>query len=244
MSGRIRTVKPEWLEDERLVLASEGARVLSVALIVLADDQGRGRYVPQIMSARIFPRNPGIFPGTFAELEEMGFVVAYRVDGQGYWQIRNWERHQRVDKPAKARIPEYLDDSQEFPGFFPGNSRLTPTPTPTPTPTTDHRPADVRLETAEPEKQRIKDPLGVKFFIARFNEAATQLGGAPALPNSGLDPWRADRILETCRLAKVDREELLGVWFLNRNRKTHTLAALDDSAPQLVEQLSKQEKAS
>ena len=40
---RIRTIKPEWLEDERLALASPPARVMSVALICMADDFGRGR---------------------------------------------------------------------------------------------------------------------------------------------------------------------------------------------------------
>ena len=43
MAGRIRSIKPEWLEDERMVMASSDARVLSIALILMADDYGNGR---------------------------------------------------------------------------------------------------------------------------------------------------------------------------------------------------------
>lgn len=35
----------------------------------------------------------------------MRFVVLYEVDRQRYFAIRNWTKHQRVDKPSKPRIP-------------------------------------------------------------------------------------------------------------------------------------------
>jgi hypothetical protein len=43
MSRRIRSIKPEWLDDEKIAGASDEARVLSVALILMSDDYGRGR---------------------------------------------------------------------------------------------------------------------------------------------------------------------------------------------------------
>ena len=101
---RIRTIKPEWLEDERMAEASSDARVLSIALILLADDAGRGR-LNRATAARCFPADPAIFDRAFAELSGW-FVQRYDVRGQGYYAIVNWSKHQRIDKPSKPRTPE------------------------------------------------------------------------------------------------------------------------------------------
>lgn len=106
MSGRIRTVKPEWLDDELLVLASDAARVLSIGLMVLADDYGNGRANPIQLAGKVFPGK--VIEHTANALEElrrMNFVVLYEVDGQRYFSIRNWSKHQRVDKPGNPRVP-------------------------------------------------------------------------------------------------------------------------------------------
>ncbi len=105
MSGRIRSIKPEWLDDELLVLASEGARVLSVALLLMADDYGNGRLVYPVLSARIFPRSPEIFSLALDELTTIRYIAVYQLDGQKYFAIRNWDKHQRVDKPGKPHVP-------------------------------------------------------------------------------------------------------------------------------------------
>lgn len=108
MSGRIRSLKPEWVEDEPLQECGSLARLLSVGLIVLADDHGRGRANEIQLAAKFFHLEPD--PGacvreSLARLSRIGFVVLYRVRGQSYYQIRNWSKHQRVDKPGKPRFP-------------------------------------------------------------------------------------------------------------------------------------------
>ncbi len=113
LSGRIRTIKPEWLEDERLVMASPEARVLSVALILMADDHGNGRMVIPVLAPRIFPASPGIFARALVELAKTEFVRLYRCKGQSYFSIRNWAKHQRVDKPGKPRVPGPLEPGVE-----------------------------------------------------------------------------------------------------------------------------------
>lgn len=104
--NRIRTVKPEWLEDERLALASSDARVLSIALILLSDDYGNGRAAPVQLAGRVFP---GKVLETLAkaleELVNVRYVRLYSIDGQRYYSIRNWAKHQRVDKPGKPQVP-------------------------------------------------------------------------------------------------------------------------------------------
>lgn len=126
MAGRIRTIKPEWLEDEKMVLASSGARVLSIALILEADDYGNGRANETLMMARIFPADPRGNSGALQELRDMGFLGLYEVRGQEYFTIHNWEKHQKVSKPGKPRVPppsEASPESPKIPRGFLGSPR-------------------------------------------------------------------------------------------------------------------------
>lgn len=112
MSRRIRSIKPDWLEDERLLRAGSDARVLSVALILMSDDYGRGRLIPEVMCAEVFPfeeKSSRVFRESLARLSDVGFVGVYDVRGQRYFAIRNWTKHQKVDKPGKPQVPEPLD---------------------------------------------------------------------------------------------------------------------------------------
>lgn len=114
--SRIRTVKPEWLDDERLLTAGSDARVLSIALIILSDDHGRGRLTLSTPS-RVFPETPENFREAFARLSGW-YVEEYAVRGQRYFQIINWKKHQKVDKPGKPQVPppetSQIGDSREL----------------------------------------------------------------------------------------------------------------------------------
>jgi len=113
--GRIRTVKPEWLEDELMAYASSDARVLSIALILLADDYGNGRCTKQQLAGRVYPqredsdeslaRASRMFRESLAELSRIRFIGLYEIDGQHYFAIRNWDKHQKVDHPGKPLVP-------------------------------------------------------------------------------------------------------------------------------------------
>jgi len=105
MTGRIRTIKPEWLDDERLAFLPSPARVLSVALLLLSDDYGRGRAGGKFLTSRVFMGEPKAGDKALADLESIGYVRRYVVRGQTYFQVCNWEKHQRVDKPGKPRVP-------------------------------------------------------------------------------------------------------------------------------------------
>lgn len=122
---RIRTIKPEWLDDEKLAAASDEARVLSVALILMSDDHGRGRASIATIAAETWryaiERNDGRdAPEVLAkasralrELVEVGFVSLYEVKGQRYFEVVNWKKHQKVDKPSAPRVP--APEQQETP---------------------------------------------------------------------------------------------------------------------------------
>lgn len=102
--SRARTIKPEWLDDERLTDASKDARLLSVALILLADDYGNGRAGRTYLARRAAMTVAEVDAG-LAELEGW-YVRLYQHDGQSYFSLRNWGKHQRIDYPGNALVPD------------------------------------------------------------------------------------------------------------------------------------------
>ena len=107
MAGRIRTLKPEWLENERLAGCSSDARVLSIGLILLADDHGNGRGSLGYLAGQIWQTDPDLARVSRAsrELLAIGFVKFYRANDQTFFSIPGWQRHQVVDRPSKPRVP-------------------------------------------------------------------------------------------------------------------------------------------
>lgn len=104
--SRIRSVKPEWLEDERLALASSDARVLSIALILIADDYGNGRAHPRLLAGRVFPGlGADVAERALQELVDLRFAELYDESRQTYFHIRNWSKHQRIDNAGAPRVP-------------------------------------------------------------------------------------------------------------------------------------------
>lgn len=111
---RIRTIKPEWLDDEGISLASSDARTMSIALIIMADDEGRGRANPTMLAGRVFPgvANPRETSAkALDDLAKLRYVILYESDGQQYYAIRNWKKHQKVDKPRKSQLPPPPSDN-------------------------------------------------------------------------------------------------------------------------------------
>lgn len=85
---------------------------MSIALMLLADDEGRGRASPVMLAGQVFPglANPREASSrALEELEQLHFVTLYEVDGQRYYQIRNWTRHQRIDRPTASKLPRIPD---------------------------------------------------------------------------------------------------------------------------------------
>jgi hypothetical protein len=115
MPGRIRTIKPEWLDDQRLIHSPDEARVLSVALLLLADDYGNGRCDPDAIATRVFPasgksledllRPARKFQAAMIRLVSIRFAGVYELDDQRYFTVRNWDKHQKVNHPSKPLVP-------------------------------------------------------------------------------------------------------------------------------------------
>lgn len=131
--SRIRSIKPEWLDDEPLVACSAKARVLSVALILLADDHGNGRASAVMLAGRVFPgEDHSQVELALTELVGIRYVHLYEVEGQRYYAIRNWSKHQVVSKPGAPKVPPPPDlttrnhSQPQAPPGSPGESSESP----------------------------------------------------------------------------------------------------------------------
>ncbi len=123
---RIRTIKPEWLSSQKLASSSDAARVLSVALILMSDDYGRGRGSLAEIAMQVWrydmTRDDGAkaretlakVRETLEELSATGFVRVYQVNGDDFFELPGWASHQRVDKPGKSKIPESYQDHKNI----------------------------------------------------------------------------------------------------------------------------------
>jgi hypothetical protein len=115
--SRIRTLKPEILEDEKTARLSDAAYRMFTALIVLADDHGNvransGWLIGQIWWAH---DDPPRVAELLRQVAEAGLIHVYTVRGQLYCHIRGWEKHQRVDNAGKPRVPTPKDaEAQGF----------------------------------------------------------------------------------------------------------------------------------
>ena len=107
MSGRIRTIKPELLEDEKVAALSDDEFRLFIGLLLVADDYGNFRANPTWLRGQVFwAREPSRDTReTLASLSDVGLVVLYEVSAQHYGHICGWSKHQKIDRPSKPKIP-------------------------------------------------------------------------------------------------------------------------------------------
>jgi hypothetical protein len=147
MPGRIRTLKPEILEDEKTAGLDHESFRLFVALILLADDYGNVRASGAYLNGAIF-HSCGPSRGAIEGLNilaKVGLARLYEAGGQAYLHITGWEKHQKVDHPGKPHCPSHkkanpldhlADDSNPREVLAKPREALAQDPDPLPVPTT------------------------------------------------------------------------------------------------------------
>lgn len=122
---RIRSIKPEFWTDKRVASWDVFTRLFFIGLWSAADDHGRGSAEPARLAAELFPYDLSRDPSetlanvsrALATLSECGRIVIYCVGDECFFEVANWTRHQRVDKPGKSRIPtrnaDVVQDTRE-----------------------------------------------------------------------------------------------------------------------------------
>ena len=112
--ARIRTIKPEFWQNESLASCSPHARLLAIAALQLADSSGRLLWIPMQVHAHAFPFEPGIDITDLArELVEIGYLSVYEHGGKKYAEVTNFIKHQRLsgkEADYESNIPSPRDD--------------------------------------------------------------------------------------------------------------------------------------
>lgn len=115
--ARIRTVKPEFWTDSKTGTLSGSGTKLFLGMLNHCDDYGVIEYDLPMLKAKIFPYEDGasinvVGNPLIQELLPKGLVVVFTWAEDGsdddqnrpYLLIRNFQKHQKVDKPGKPTI--------------------------------------------------------------------------------------------------------------------------------------------
>lgn len=116
---RIRSIKPEfWRSDDVAALDIED-RLLFIGLWSYVDDNGVGRDQVALVVADLFPHDmetdsretvARVSRG-LASLSDAGLIHRFTSGKHKLLEIVAWSKHQRIDRPAKARFPRSSADS-------------------------------------------------------------------------------------------------------------------------------------
>lgn len=105
--ARIRSIKPEFWTDEDLSELPPETHMLAAALLNHADDEGYFKANPRLVQATCCPlrEDSTSIRRSLDELSRVGYIRLYEgPDGKRYGLIRNFTRHQKIDRPSPSKI--------------------------------------------------------------------------------------------------------------------------------------------
>lgn len=96
--GRIRTIKPEFFRSRSLAKVTLPARLTFQGLWCEADDHGRGIADPRILKGVLWALDDDMTADDVLDhldqLERTGHIRRYEVDGDAFYEVVAWEKHQ------------------------------------------------------------------------------------------------------------------------------------------------------
>lgn len=104
--ARIRTIKPDFWTDEKVVELSAFARLLFIGLWNFADDEGRMECSPRRIKMQILPADSVEVPRLLDELRALDLIDTYTVDGVEYLQVQGFAKHQKIDRRSTSKYPK------------------------------------------------------------------------------------------------------------------------------------------
>jgi len=111
---KIRSLKPEFWDDEEVANLTPMARLTLIGLICHADDEGRLRARATFVRSELFPYDDEItdrdVDAYLGELHEAGKVVLYGNAKQRYACIPNFVKHQYIRRPQESALPAPCDE--------------------------------------------------------------------------------------------------------------------------------------
>jgi len=135
--ARIRSIKPDFWEDEKLSDISLQANLLFIGLWNHADDTGIIKSNINWIKSKVFPIREDVRKEQVSQwiesLVNARFLVPFNYNNESYYVIRSFRKHQRIDKPQDSKIPsavvntileQFDDNSKNVTGIFQEHSCL------------------------------------------------------------------------------------------------------------------------
>ena len=110
--ARIRSIKPQFWGDDKTARVSRDARLLALGLISMSDDGGRFLASHSSICGYAYPHDeikPAQLAKWLKELESVGFVHLYEVNGLRYGCFLTYSKHQRISHPQPSPLPAPQD---------------------------------------------------------------------------------------------------------------------------------------
>jgi hypothetical protein len=106
--ARKRMIDPEFWSDEEIGKWSRSARLLYIGLWNFSDDCGRFKASLGLLKGQIFPYDdPKSLKIEKLKEEVSNKIVWYEVNGLQYGYLRNFNKHQRIDRPQPSKLPPH-----------------------------------------------------------------------------------------------------------------------------------------
>lgn len=106
---RIRTIKPEFWQNETIACLPEFTRLVAIALLNYADDHGYFMANHKLIAGNLFPFEDDSkkIPRAIQELSCVDYLeLGIDSKGRHVARVVNFDKHQRVDKPKPSIIKE------------------------------------------------------------------------------------------------------------------------------------------
>jgi len=111
--ARIRSIKPEFWTSEQIVECSRDARLLFIGLWNFCDDGGVHPVSIKRIKMEIFPGDDltrAEIENLFDELISNDLIEEFEAQGDMYWHVVSWDKHQKIDRPS-FKYPKFADHS-------------------------------------------------------------------------------------------------------------------------------------
>lgn len=103
--ARIRTIKPEFWTDEKIVQLPFEARLIFIGMWNFCDDEGYLWHEPDRIRMQVLPNDDIDIDAIIDLLSASGFIDVYiDEDDKRYIKIVHFSDHQKVDHPSKTKI--------------------------------------------------------------------------------------------------------------------------------------------
>lgn len=113
--ARIRTIKPEFWTDEKLVELEPWERLLFIGIWNFSDDDGFLTYSPKRIKMQVFPGDDLDVAAGLERLIGAGFLAVFDTEIGPVLQVRNWSKHQKVTHPTPSKYRSLLPrDHEDF----------------------------------------------------------------------------------------------------------------------------------